>query len=414
MRILPLETGLREALFGCAAFADLPEEAHDAIWKRLEQREYEQGERLIRQGDLGESLMLLVGGSATGFLNRAEERMRIAEFHAGDVIGEMALLTREPRTADVVADESTRVLALKVDDFRDVASDHPSVGIVLTRLIAERLGEGDVDGLGGKLIDRYRIRKAVGRGSMAVVYEAEDIESGERVALKMMSHRLVYEDGAMARFKREADILLRLSHPNIARVHRRFTAFRTSFIAMEFCEGDELAQIVEAGPLSEDRARNLIGQLASGLAYLHAEDVIHRDLKPSNVMITPGDRVKLTDFGLAKTGPSCGELPLTSARTLLGTPLYMAPEQIQGHAGDFKTDHYALGCLAYEMLTGGRVFRAQTFFELQEEKENFVVPAREELGFGIREDTRAMLVGALQPDRDRRVLDLPRIAAWAK
>jgi serine/threonine protein kinase len=326
----------------------------------------------------------------------------------------MALVTRAPRNADVIADGVVHVLRLSAETFDRLAGRHPELGMVVTHVVAERLGAEAHDGLGGKLLHGYRIDECVGRGGMAVVYRARHEESGRVVALKMMSHRLLYEPGALSRFEREAGIIERLDHENIARLHERFTAYRTSFMAMEFCDGEVADDYVERrGALPEEQTRRVLGQLADALAYVHAHGIVHRDLKPGNVMLTRDGLVKVMDFGLAKGGIDAASSSLTQSNAVLGTPLYMAPEQFAGEPLDGRTDVYALACIGYELLTGGPLFTARNFFELVHAKSGDPLPEREALGVEVSEELYEALWRGLRRDPKARDVDLAALAGWA-
>ncbi|HEX4931597.1 MAG TPA: cyclic nucleotide-binding serine/threonine-protein kinase, partial [Gemmatimonadaceae bacterium] len=191
----------------------------DRIFEKTTERLYDAGETIIRQGEPGDALLVLLDGAARVVVQGHDGRRRpIAHVASGAVVGEMALLTDQPATADVVAVSEVRALALRNSDFQAVAGPNPEIAIVLTRLVADRLGVADYDGLGGKVLEGYRIVRCLGRGGMAVVYEAERVEDGERVALKMLSHRLIYDPGAVSRFEREAQIVQGLVHPNVVRL----------------------------------------------------------------------------------------------------------------------------------------------------------------------------------------------------
>ena len=323
MGTAPSRPPARSALAESPVFHQLGDDLHDKLFERIAEQEFDAGDVLIRQGDPGEFLMLVLEGHAAVRLREEGGMREIATFGAGDVVGEMALLTGESRTADVVAVSKLRALVLQSQDFHQLAMHHPELGMVLTHLVADRLGEGALDGLLGKHVGRYQIGRCLGRGGMAVVYEARELDGGHPVALKMMSHRLLYEPGANARFKREAEILLELRHPNIARVFHQFSSFRTSFMALELCEGPNLGDILDRhGALEEPQARAVIGQIAAALCHLHELGVVHRDLKPVNVMSTLEGTLKITDFGLAKnTAVTTTQDALTDSRTILGLSL---------------------------------------------------------------------------------------------
>ena len=398
----------------CVAFSELPPETAAELVRRMSEKAWKAGEVIIRQGDPGDWMMIVVEGTARIDVHTsALPATTVARMGPSELVGEMALLTRQVRMADVVAETDVVAYVLPSKEFEEVANLYPELGMVLTHVVADRLGRGNLDGLAGKQIERYRIVRCVGRGGMASVYEAIEEESGRRVALKMMSHRLLFERGALARFQREADVLQSVSHRNIAHVERRFRAFRTFYIAMEFCEGPTLEQrIQERGRLTEAETRGIVGQVATALALLHSKGVIHRDVKPSNLILTGGDVVKLTDFGLAKPTTGNAITNVTEARSVLGTPHYMPPECLTGGDSGQSGDIYALGCVALECLLGRCPFDQASYPELLEAKRQFVAPTAAELG--ISDDTHAFIRAALAPDLALRPTVLAGVAAWAE
>lgn len=408
---------LRETVAESPPFCLLTRELIDELFSRMEVRDFAAGDFLIQQGVVADGLMVLVDG-------RVEVRVTdhqgvthsIAELGSGDVIGEMALLTKEPRSADVIASTAVQALYLSSDHFNQLATSHPEVTVVLTEILAERLGTGGQDSLGGKIIEGYRILRCLGRGGMAVVYETlDEAADGERVALKMMNHRLLFHAGAAARFQREADILMRLNHKNITRVTRCFSAFRTSFLAMEFCDGRGLIDFIEShGAQPESAVRAFLGQLSGALGYLHDEKLIHRDLKPGNVLLTKRGEIKLADFGLARRWTaSPTSVSLTTTGTVVGTPLYMAPEQILGNEATPNCDVYAFGCVGLELLLGRVPFQASDLPGLIDEKRTFQLPAAKDIGTGISDELHAVLAGCLAQKSEERTFDRELISSWA-
>ena len=396
-----------------ASFVMLGAETLEPI-AAMQLREFEAGDFLIRQGDAAESLLLLLSGRAVARLQDAPADRLIGEFGPGDVVGEMSLLTSEPRTADVVAQSHVRALELSSEAFHTIAKRYPHLPVVLTNVVAERLGQARYDGLGGKDVHGYRVTQCVGRGGMGVVYEAERCATGDKVALKMMNHRFVYHPEALERFRREADVLKRLDHPGIARLYDLFPAFRTEFLVMEFCEGATLGQIIATrGPLDEAVVRKLLGQLAAALKYIHECGLIHRDLKPSNIMVTPSGSIKLLDFGLVKRDDWHSESSPTRSAGFVGTLRYMAPELFAGRGADRKADFYGLACVVYEALCGRPVLEASDIFGIVGEHLRFKLPPREQIGRGISSEMREVLVGGLDASPDNRTLDLERLAQWA-
>jgi len=211
--------------------------------------------------------------------------------------------------------------------------------------------------VGSLVADRYRVEGYLGRGGFSTVYLARRADDGDSVALKLMSNRNA-DANVRSRMERELRLARDLRHPNIVRVHELLELEDVYCLAMEFVPGSTLKQRVsESGPLPVDEAVVMVESLSSALAAVHAGGIVHRDLKPQNVMITPDGTLKLLDFGLAKTPDSTG---LTATGTILGTPDYMAPEQVDGKIADERSDLYSLGVIAFELLTGHPPFRADT------------------------------------------------------
>src|ERR1051325_11125734 len=202
---------------------------------------------------------------------------------------------------------------------------------------------------------RYRIVRWLGAGGMGRVYEALDTELDERVALKVL--RAGLSDEAIERFRREVKLTRRIQQRNVARMFDIGEHRSDKFLTMELIDGTVLTREV-AGALPWPRLRNLATQLCAGLAAAHDAGVIHRDLKPDNVMIERGsDRVVITDFGIARSGDEVG---VTQIGALIGTPRYMAPEQLAGNAVDHRADVFALGVILYELATGARPWSGDT------------------------------------------------------
>jgi hypothetical protein len=411
----PADPASRDVLLDSEPFKALRPRLVDQLFSRVKERSYDPGEPVIVQGRLGDSLFVVIDGEARVRVRDHLGTVRtIGTLTRGSVAGEMSLITQEPATADVEATTALRTLVLSAADFDGLAAKNPELTIVLTNLVADRLGRALHDGLGGKVLHGYRILSCVGRGGMAVVYEATELSTGERVALKMMSHRLVYQPGAFSRFEREARIVEPLVHENVARLKGHFPAFRTEFLVMEFCEGATLADLLSRhGPFPEDEARGLVGQLALALDFVHARGVVHRDLKPGNVMLTPEGTVKLMDFGLAKEDEAVSEDTATQMGTVLGTPLYMAPGQMTGEEAGPAVDIYSFACIAYELVAGKPLFEGRTTRGLLQDKLTRPLPPASQIGPGISAELHALLAAALEVEPGRRLASLAVCEAWA-
>lgn len=388
-------------------FTQLPPVILNRIENSLEELRFPVGEPLMRQGDPGDGLYFVTEGRVLiRSVDEAGIFHEITKCGAGSILGEMALLTDEPRTADVVALSTVTAKFLPAPLFHEQASEFPIIGRVLTQLLAQRLGHRERDALTGKRFGRYRIVRRLGRGGMAIVYQAIDEQTGALVALKMMSHRLVFDANALKLFQSEARMIEAFEHPNIVQMLGRFKAFRSFFIVLEFCDGISLDEFIRKnGPLRESQFRKVMAQLASALSYAHKNGVVHRDIKPSNVILTSKGDVKLMDFGLAKpvdTGES------TSSNLIAGTPRFMAPEQLLGDPTDTRADLFSLGCTAWKLLTGNELITDTRIHDIQKRHENWRLPNVSHLS----SEVGAFLTASLQISADVRTVDLDAISRW--
>lgn len=204
-------------------------------------------------------------------------------------------------------------------------------------------------------LGRYRLLRELGRGAMGVVYLAEDESLQRQVAIKTLllpgdeQERSDHE----ARFLQEAKAAGGLNHPNVITIHDLGREGDSLYIAMELLEGTELRDRMAQGMLPLDEALDIAGQVASGLAAAHARGVVHRDVKPGNIIVLPGGLAKIMDFGIARMQSSGVR---TQSGTMMGSPKYMSPEQVGGHAVDHRSDIFSLGSMLYEMVTGVPAF----------------------------------------------------------
>jgi serine/threonine protein kinase/Tol biopolymer transport system component len=230
----------------------------------------------------------------------------------------------------------------------------------------------------GRSLAHYRVTAALGAGGMGEVYRASDSRLSRDVAIKVLPSEVVNDPDRLARFRREAQVLASLNHPNVGAIYGLEEADGKPFLVLELVEGETLAERIEKGALPLADALEIARQIAEGLGAAHEKGIVHRDLKPANVKLTPDGQVKVLDFGLARAyAPDGGDASLpslshsptlaaqgTAAGMILGTAAYMSPEQARGKAVDKRADIWAFGVILWEMLTGQRLFGGETVSDI--------------------------------------------------
>jgi serine/threonine protein kinase len=213
----------------------------------------------------------------------------------------------------------------------------------------------------GETVGRYQLQHLLGRGSMGSVYRARDGESGREVALKVMSTELSGDPELIERFRREALAAADLDHPNITDVYDFGEHDGRLYMAMELLQGDDLKDLIEQKRVGDLNWKlQVMDQVASGLAFVHARNMVHRDLKPANIHVQPDGRPKIMDFGLVRVSDS----NMTRTGMVMGSPAYMAPEQLSGEKADARSDVFSIGAVFYELLCGERAFEGKAFTQI--------------------------------------------------
>jgi Tol biopolymer transport system component len=276
----------------------------------------------------------------------------------------------------------------------------------------------------GSRLGPYEILSALGAGGMGEVYRARDTKLGRDVALKVLPEAFATDSERLARFKREAQVLASLDHPNIGAIYGFEESDDMHALVLQLVEGPTLADRITQGPIPLDDALPIARQIAEALEAAHEKGVIHRDLKPANIKLTPDGQVKVLDFGLAKlldsdavassqargfspgltNSPTITTPAMTMAGVILGTAAYMSPEQAKGRPADKRSDIWAFGCVLYEMLTGKRAFEGEDVSDtlaavLRGEVDWSLLPASTPAGIGT------LLRRSLRKDRTHRLGD---------
>lgn len=253
----------------------------------------------------------------------------------------------------------------------------------------------------------YIVEAQIGQGSMGTVFRAREPSLGRAVAIKVLRADVLavmdadFAREATQRFAQEARAAAALSHPSITTIYRVGSSDGTPYIAMEWLEGETLEQVMKAGALSVEDAIGLVISLLDGLEAAHGTGIIHRDLKPANIMLLSNGRLKITDFGVAHVDQS--DLVSTKANTILGTPLYASPEQLNGDRIDTRSDLYSAGVLLYELLTERLPFEAKGLFELARQVLTQAPPAPSKF-VGLPRGLEDVVLKSLARDRSKRYL----------
>ena len=225
------------------------------------------------------------------------------------------------------------------------------------------------------LAGRYELGPVLGAGAMAVVHEAEDVELGRPVAVKVLAENLAHDGAVRERLFREARIAARLSHPNVVRIYDTGEEGGRPFIVMELVDGESLAELVHReGPLAPEQAVHLVLQACAGLEAAHQAGLVHRDVKPGNLLLSRDGVLKIADFGIARAHDATR---LTLTGTVLGTAAYLAPEQALAEEVTAAADVYALGAVLYELLTGVPPRRGETLAAALAAHADPVTPVRD-------------------------------------
>ncbi|MBK9033859.1 MAG: serine/threonine protein kinase [Myxococcales bacterium] len=269
------------------------------------------------------------------------------------------------------------------------------------------------DTLLGLTIGRWRLARVLGEGGMGRVYLAVQPAIGSRVAIKVLSEACARDRELVDRFFAEARAVNLVRHEHIVGVlDLAWLDDGRPYIVMEFVDGETLGALVRRRPLPVAAVAALMAEVLSALAAAHAIGIVHRDLKPDNVLVTAAGHAKVLDFGIAKLAPQLqrGDSPRTATGALLGTPDYMAPEQVAGGAIDGRTDLYALGALIYECVTGQRPFAGANLFELLRAQVEVMPPPPDRLRPDLPPAVTAVIMRALAKRPDDR---FPSAAAMA-
>jgi tRNA A-37 threonylcarbamoyl transferase component Bud32 len=248
--------------------------------------------------------------------------------------------------------------------------------------------------------NRYDIIQELGRGAMGIVYKAMDRETSECIAIKVLKPEVLDDKLMMERFKNELRIARKITHKNVCRIHEFTHVPQGPCITMEYVDGEPIRSLLNRlGVFSLRSALDTARQMCSGLREAHAQGVVHRDLKPENLMMDRAGIIKIMDFGVARMFSSNAS---TTMGSFVGTPAYMAPEQVECRDIDQRADIYALGLILYELLTGGTAFKADTPLSVAYKQVHEAPPSPRTLDPSIPEAVQTLILRCLEKEPERR------------
>jgi serine/threonine-protein kinase len=258
---------------------------------------------------------------------------------------------------------------------------------------------------GAIIAGRYRLVGLLGRGGMGEVYRADDLTLDQPVALKFLPGGAAHDDSRLAQFHNELRVARQVSHKNVCRLYDLGEADGRRFLTMEYVDGEDLASLLRRiGRIPQDKALELARQLCAGVAAAHERGVLHRDLKPANVMIDGDGDIRITDFGIATAGGD-------SHTAAVGTPQYMAPEQLGGKPASIRTDIYALGLILFEIFTGRRAYDAKSLGDLKQLHDTGTLTTPSSIVRDLDPAIERVILRCLSKDPDQRPPSALTIAA---
>jgi serine/threonine protein kinase len=311
----------------------------------------------MTQGEPGADCYIIQKGTCVVSVEKSGELVSVARLTEGDVVGEMALITGEPRSAHVDAETDMQLWRLTKTEFDSISEVYPDLRSFLTDLVTKWFETRTITA--ERKIGKYLITDVIGSGSYSIVYRGVHEALNMPVAVKMIKHDLAMRSDFIKKFREEARTFAKFNHENIVHVYDIEARYKTLFIIMEHLEGMSLRTLLKRMlKLPPNRVVDYLLQICAGLQYAHSKKAVHQDIKPDNIFILPNEKIKILDFGLAA--------PCNSENFFTGTPFYMSPEQIECLPADTRSDIFGMGLTAYEMLTGQRPFPEEDAWEVMD------------------------------------------------
>ena len=351
------------------------------------------GERIATQGEIRETSYIIQRGSCLVLVEKDGSLYPSGHRCRGEMVGITSVLTGEPQRAHIEAETDLELWVLDKGFFDRITQEDQSMVEFLTEVVASRFNSKRP--ISDRRIGKYVATDIIGSGAFSIVYRGYHSELNMPVAIKMMKHDLYFYADFQKSMIDEAQTIAKLSHENIITVYDIEERFKTIFIIMEYLEGSSLRDMISVMKRVPIKSIVLyLVQLCRGLQYAHDRNIVHQDIKPGNIFILPNDKIRILDFGLAS--------PFGSEGYMVGSPHYMAPEQVECFPVDNRTDIYSVGITTYEMLTGERPFKSDNMFEIQQMRVDRNIPDPAELVPDLPEALRGFILRACSRAPDDR------------
>lgn len=375
-------------------FKTVHRDAVCSVLNSLKYKHLKAGHRLLKQGSKIGSCYFIQNGVCIVNVEDNGKIRPIGRIQAGEIAGEMAILDDHPLDVHVDAETDLELWALSRPDFDAICSDHPQLRNFLTHLLIDRFSP--TKHTEKRKIGTYLITDMVGEESHSLVYKGLYRPFNLPVTIKMIKHETALDSAFQATFHKEAQTIAGFNHENIISIHKIIERFRTLFLIMERLEGESLKSLLQRWIiLPLPRVTDFLMQTCSGLDYAHRQGIVHRDINPANLMVMPGDRLKIVDFGLSSPDKD-------SNQKVSGSLHYKAPEQIEGHKPDQRTDIYATGVVAFEMVTGKKPFPGDELAALAAKKLDQEISGPSKWQPSLPEILRRFILKACAPEPEER------------
>jgi eukaryotic-like serine/threonine-protein kinase len=367
----------------------------------LTYRSVKAGERFLVQGTVEDTAYIIQHGTCLTVVEKNGCLHPAGHWSSGDIVGICGLFTGEPRESHVEAETDMQLWVLHKHQIDNISHKNPELLSLVTEIVASQFDSKRP--VADRQIGKYIATDIIGRGAYSIVYKAMHKDLQMAVAIKMMRHNMVIDSGFLQNFRQEAQIIASLNHENILKVYDFEERYKTVFIVTEYLQGESLRSLLgRIGKIPQLLAAKYLQQICNGLAYAHAKDIVHRDINADNIMVLPDDRIKILDFGLA--------CPVgTEDEQIGGTLAYQAPELLEGGLADRRSDIYALGVTAYELITGQLPFTTDQIMTIFQEDSQRVLPDPANFVPSLLPELGRIIVKACQHSRKERYQDVTQV-----